>query len=170
MGFDLVKLKAAISKAGQLKALADPMRVESHMPDLVDALKGIDEVFGDGFQVSDVPKLIGEVVPDLMNVAKAFKEETGPEKKAFVVDAVTTIYFYYDPDLPWIPEWIETKLEKWVVPQLASAAVEAAYKLGKKKGWWDEEESKPDAEPEPETKPDAENPPADDNAEPASDG
>ncbi len=141
MGFDLAKLKAAISKAGQLEALTDPSRVESHMQDLEDALKKMHEIFGDGFQWTDIGSFIGEVVPELMEVARAFKEETGEDKKQFVVDAVTAIYFYYDPDLPWIPEWIETKLEKWVVPQLASAAIEAAYKLGKKRGWWDKAEA-----------------------------
>lgn len=135
MGFDLAKLQAAISKAGQLKALVDPIRVESHMPELEEVLKALDNVFGDGFQWSDIPLFIGEVVPEFMDVAREFKEETGAEKKQFVVDAVVATYFYYDPDLPWIPEWIETKLEKWIVPKLAEAAIEAAYKVGKKRGW-----------------------------------
>lgn len=137
MGINLDKLKAAIVKAGKLKALVDPIRVESHMQDLESALEKIHVIFGDGFQWSDIGAFIGEVVPDLMEVAKDFKEETGEEKKQFVVDAVTSIYFYYDPNLPWIPEWIETKLEKWVVPQLASAAIEAAYKIVMRYGWLD---------------------------------
>jgi len=137
MGFDLAKLKAAISKAGQLKALADPIRVEAHMPELEEVLQALTNVFGDGFQWSDVPLFIGEVVPEFMDVARAFKEETGAEKKQFVIDAVVTTYFYYNPNLPWIPEPFETALEKWIVPKLAEAAIEAAYKLGKKLNWWD---------------------------------
>ncbi len=162
MGFDLAKLKAAISKAGQLKALVNPGRVESHMPELEEALKAMHDVFGDGFQWSDVPIFIGEVVPELMDVARAFKAETGAEKKQFVVDSVVTIYFYYNPNLPWIPEPFETKLEKWIVPKLAEAAIEAAYKVGKRLRKDDKIEGAGPA--------DAENPPADDNVKPAADG
>lgn len=141
MGINLEKFKAAIVKAGQLKALTDPIQVESHMPELEEVLDKLHDVFGDGFQWSDIGDFIGEVVPEFMDVAKKFKEESGEDKKKFVVDAVVATYFYYDPDLPWIPEWIEVKLEKWAVPQLASAAIEAAYKFGKKRGYWDDEQA-----------------------------
>lgn len=137
MGINLDKLKAAIVKAGKIKALIDPIKVEAHMPDLEEALDAVHNVFGDGFQWADVPAFIGEVVPEFMDVARKFKEETGAEKKQFVVDAVVATYFYYDPNLPWIPEPFESKIEAWAVPKLATAAIEAAYKIGKKQGYWE---------------------------------
>lgn len=172
MGFDLAKLKAAISKAGQLKAIVDPIRVESHLPELEEALQAVHAVFGDGFQWSDVPTFIGTVVPEFMDVARAFKEETGEEKKQFVVDAVVATYFYYNPNLPWIPEPFETALEKWVVPKLAEAAIEAAYRLGAKRGWWSQTpDDAPTAEVVTETSGEAENTeaPADSADTPAKD-
>jgi hypothetical protein len=139
VGKYLNKLRDAIVKAGKLGALDDPITVEANMPELEEVLGKLEDVFGDGFQWSDISLFIGEVVPEFMDVANKFKEETGEQKKQFVIDAVVATYFYYDPDLPWIPEWIETKLEKWAVPQIAAAAIEAAYKIGKKRGYWDDE-------------------------------
>ena len=140
MGINLDKLKAAIVKAGKLKALVDPIAVESHMPELEEALDSVHKVFGDGFQWADIPAFIGEVVPEFMDVAKMFKEETGEQRKQFVIDAVVATYFYYDPNIPWIPEPFESKIEAWAVPKLAEAAIEAAYKIGKKRGYWGDEE------------------------------
>lgn len=136
MGFDLDTLKKAIVKVGEAGAVKDVKAVDAHADELKAVLEELHEIFGDGFQWSDVPVFVGEVVPSLMDIAKEFKDASGAEKKQFVVDAVVTIYYYYDPNLPWIPEPFETKLEEWIVPRLAEASVEAAYKFGKKRGWW----------------------------------
>ena len=68
-----------------------------------------------------------------------FESTQTMENREFVVDAIWVIYKHYDPNIPWIPEWIENKLEQVVVGKLAEAAVEAAYKMYQKMKDKDEE-------------------------------
>jgi hypothetical protein len=106
--------------------------VEEKMPEIAGLLEDLDEIFADGLQWEDVGKVLGQVVPELMEIADSLEGKTGEEKREFVADAMWVIYKHYDPNIPWIPEWVENKLEKVVVAKLAEAAVEAAFKLYKK--------------------------------------
>ena len=130
MGIDIDKL------LGKLRDLRDDLgmgaAVEEKLPEIAKVLDGLDDIFGDGLQWDDAGKVLGKVVPDLMDVAATLEGTSGVEKRQFVVDAIWIIYKHYDPNIPWIPEWIENKLEQVVVGKLAEAAVEAAYKVYQK--------------------------------------
>ena len=116
--------------------------VEEKMPEIAGLLEDLDEIFSDGLQWDDVGKVLGQVVPELMEIADSLEGKTGAEKREFVSDAIWVIYKHYDPNIPWIPEWIENKLEQVVVGKLAEAAVEAAYKVYQKFNDAREEEQK----------------------------
>jgi len=87
-----------------------------------------------GLEWKDVAGILGKLVPELMDVATTFKELEGQAKREFVVDCLWVLYKTIDPNIPWIPEPMETKLERLVVTRLGEAAVEAAYTLGKMVG------------------------------------
>lgn len=130
MGIDIGKL---LGKLGDLRDdLGMGDSVEEKMPEIAKVLEDLDDIFADGLQWDDAGKVLGQVVPDLMDVADGLEGTSGAEKRQFVVDAIWIIYKHYDPNIPWIPEWIENKLEQVVVGKLAEAAVEAAYKVYQK--------------------------------------
>ncbi len=112
--------------------LGDGSDVELQMPAITGILKQVTPLFADGFQWADVPKMLGIVVPELMEIAGNQEGKTGEEKKKFVVDAGTCIYFYFDPDWKYVPDWIERRAEKIVVPPMVEAVVEGAYYIHKK--------------------------------------
>jgi len=79
--------------------------------------------------------LLGQLVPELMDLAETYKNEmTGPERKQLVLDAVWVLYKTVDPNIPLIPEPFETKLERIVVRRATEAAIEAAIIMGKLMG------------------------------------
>ena len=119
--------------------LSDVDAVKQSLPEVLVVVEDVKELFADGFQWSDVGGFLGKVVPGLMDISKSLKGKTGDEKREYVVDACWTIYKVFDPNIPWLPEPFETKLERVVVRRVAEAAVEAVYEFGKKKGYWDED-------------------------------
>jgi hypothetical protein len=127
----LDKLKAKVQQYVP-DLLGDGSDVEVELPAITEILGRIDSLFDDGFQWTDVPKLIGILVPELMELAGKQEGKSGDEKRQFVVDAGTCVYFYYNPDIKYVPEWLETRAEKLFVPKLIECAVEAAYTIHRK--------------------------------------
>lgn len=88
-------------------------------------IAGVKESLEDGFQFSD----IAEWTPMILkayDVAKTIFEED--VDRARVTAMAQYIYWAVDPNLPWIPEWIENKIEKWAIIELAiPLAVNAAW-------------------------------------------
>ncbi len=113
--------------------LGDGSDITPELPGIVSILEDLDSILVDGFQWTDIPKAFGLVVPKLMEIAGQKQGLTGEQRKAFVVDAATVIYFHYNPDLPLLPDTfgIEDRVEKWMVPWLAEMAIESAYSLWK---------------------------------------
>jgi hypothetical protein len=130
----LTKLLGVVDKISS--SLQQPDLVKVKVPQIVDLLEDLQDILGDGLQWRDVAPILGKVVPSLMELANSLEGKTGEEKKQFVVDSVWTIYKFYDPDIPWLPEPIESMLEQAVITRLAEAAVEAVYAFGLKKGLW----------------------------------
>jgi len=134
MGFDISKIRGKIENVvsvlelskSQSKTLSDNER------NIRDICNQLQETLGDGLQWSDVQDILGEIVPGLVEMIDDYTELEGSDKKAFVVAAVTVIYKNFDPNIPWVPEPFETKLENWLVPKLAAGMVESAYKMYKK--------------------------------------
>lgn len=58
-----------------------------------------------------------ELVEATQGIVKSAKKET-------VIEAVRYAYAAVDPDLPWIPEPFETKLETWVLDNLVPTFID----------------------------------------------
>lgn len=114
--------------------LGDGKDVAAELPAISAILEDLDEILADGFQWDEIDEVFSSVVIPLMSIAGTHKGKTGPEKKKFVVDAITVIYFHFNPNLPILPDvfGIETRVEKFLVPKMAAIAVETSYKLYKK--------------------------------------
>lgn len=136
MGIDLSKLKTVIGLVKAASDLKQPELVEEQIEGIVAVMDDLHDILGDGFQWSDFAGILGRVVPGLMELASSLSGKSGAEKQEFVVDACWTIYKYYDPNIPLLPEPWETKLERAVVTRVAAAAVEAVYTFGLKRGYW----------------------------------
>ena len=134
MGVDLTKIVEVIASVKE--DLSNAELVEEKVPEIEAVVKDVQEIFEDGFQWADVGAILGQVVPGLMDIAKTVEGKTGAEKKEFVVDCVWTLYKVFDPDIPYVPEFIENKLEKLVVHKATEMAVEAVCSYAKKKGIW----------------------------------
>lgn len=106
------------------------------LPAISAILEDVDEIFKDGFQWGDIPAMISAMVPPLMMLAADSEVvgATGEERRNFVVDAGTSIYFHYDPDWPFVPNafGIETRIEQTLIPKWIGSTVDAAYALHKK--------------------------------------
>lgn len=114
--------------------LGDGSDVEVNLPAISAILEDLDDILADGFQWDELDDVFSSVVIPLMGLAGTHKGKTGPEKKKFVVDAITLIYFHFNPNLPLLPDTfgIETRVEKFLIPKIAAVAVETSYKLYKK--------------------------------------
>jgi hypothetical protein len=122
----LAKLESVAANAGTNS------EVTTQLPAVASILEEIDEALEDGFQWKDAATVLGAAIPELMKLADTFPDKTGAEKKQFVVDTVWVIYSHYNPDIPWVPEFVENKLEEIAVPKMAEFAIEAVYQLYKK--------------------------------------
>ena len=110
--------------------LGDGKDVTADLPAISAILEDMDEILADGFQWDELDDVFSDVVIPLMSLAGT-KDWSGAEKKKFVVDAITVIYFHYNPNLPILPDTfgIETRVEKFLVPKMAAIAVETSFKL-----------------------------------------
>jgi len=82
--------------------------------------KGVMELFDDGFQTSDLFK----VVPAVMEIIGAVKDTTGPEKMALAILLVN--YVIDETDTPWVPDAIADPIMKKYVPGAIQMAWDAA--------------------------------------------
>jgi len=62
------------------------------------------EFFQFSYAIADEFMTLVEVSKDII---------AGADKKATVIEAVRYAYIEVDPNLPWIPAYIENKIEKW---------------------------------------------------------
>ncbi len=101
--------------------------------DFVDLLKPIVEdarelATDDGkFSFADLLKVTPSAVKAFMEIASDVKEATGEEKKQFVIEAFQWTYRELDPDIPWLPDFIENPLEEYLLDSLVPGLIEALY-------------------------------------------
>lgn len=83
-----------------------------------------------------VVKLILEMTITLMNEAETTSPEsgTGPIRKEAVMKAIREVYERIDPNLPWIPEPLESWVEKWLLDYVVPAFIEVVIGWGRKLG------------------------------------
>ena len=76
---------------------------------------------GDAFSL--LMSLIDEL-SNLVETAQTAMELDGEGKKAFVCECVTLSYLEIDPNLPFIPEPLETIIEKWTFKHVVPAVID----------------------------------------------
>lgn len=99
------------------------------------AIKKVKAALSDGLQVSDIAVLY-PIAADSYDIAKELFNNASREE---TIEVARYIYWAVNPNIPWIPEPIETKLEKWAVIDLAiplavGAAWDAIARYKAKKG------------------------------------
>lgn len=125
---DIEQLTAAIEKViesekNQIKHLE---LVRGKMAEITSVAGEFRNIVGDGLQWKDIADF-GKLVPQLVRLADDFGDLQGREKREFVVDVVWVVYKSIDPDIPWVPEIVENKLERFAVEQGVTFAVEALF-------------------------------------------
>lgn len=110
---------------------------------VINIFETVDTALADGFQWSDVPPVFSAAVKDFMVIAEAAKGVSGETKKDFVVRAAGVLYKYIDKGLdgdknrvniPYVPEYIETKIEDVLYPFVVGLIVEAVMAVWKNRG------------------------------------
>lgn len=94
----------------------------------VKAVKKVVECFSDGFEFHDVLVAAGTAI----EIAEQFTGLDGKEKKEFVLEVVKKAYREIDPDLPWIPAFIETPIENFLLNNLLPPLIDYLVGLTKK--------------------------------------
>lgn len=85
----------------------------------VKAVEKVVECFKDGFQFSDIIT----AVKTACEIAEQFTGLPGDEKKAFVVDVIGKAYREVDPDIPYLPNFIEGYVEDYILDNLVPAVI-----------------------------------------------
>ena len=107
--------------------------VDENLDKVVAIVEDVHEALEDGLQWEDLSTL-ATVVGDLVELADEMEDMTNEDKAKFVENAIYAIYKFYDPDIPFVPEFggIEDRLEHAVIPKAAHFAVETAVAIYKK--------------------------------------
>lgn len=91
------------------------------------AVEQVVECFRDGFHFGDIL----EAVRVAAEIAETFTALPGGEKKAFVVDVIRQAYRKVNPDIPWLPGFIETPIENLLLDTLVPAVIEFLIGISK---------------------------------------
>ena len=94
----------------------------------VKAVAKVVECFEDGFQFGDLLTAAGTAI----EIAEQFTGLPGGEKKAFVLEVIKKAYKEVDPDIPWIPSFVETPIENFILNNLLPPLVDYLVGLTKK--------------------------------------
>ena len=107
--------------------------VDANLDQVVSIVEDVHEALEDGLQWDDL-KTLAIVVGDLVEIADEMNDMKNEDKAKFVENAIYAIYKFYDPDIPYVPEFggIEDRLEHAVIPKAAHFAVETAVAIYKK--------------------------------------
>ena len=81
----------------------------------------------DGWTANEVFQFCGFVLDKLVEVAGTLQNKTGEEKAQWVADEFKAIYWEINPDIPKIPNWIETPIEKIVINGMLPIFIKMAY-------------------------------------------
>lgn len=98
-------------------------------------VKRIKDSLADGLQLSDLVTLY-PLASESYDIARELFNEASREE---TIEVARYIYWAVNPNIPWIPEPVETKLEKWAIidfaiPLAVGAAWDAVARYKAKKG------------------------------------
>ena len=95
----------------------------------VKAVAKVVECFKDGFHFSDIITAVRTAA----EIAEQFTGLPGDEKKAFVVDVIRKAYKEVDPDIPYLPNFIEGYVEDYILDNLVPSVIELIVDVTKGK-------------------------------------
>jgi hypothetical protein len=134
MGIDLKKLLGKVKELAGAGSVTESEVLEENLQNVKDIVDTVHEALSDGLQWNDL-SAFGGIMADFVELAQGLEGKSGEEKANFVVDAVWVTYKCYDPDIPWVPDFIENKVEEVVVKNAARFGLEGIVKiLNKVKG------------------------------------
>ena len=109
--------------------------MDEQIQKIVDAYKEYEK---DGWEKDEMVKFGLECISVLIPQADVLVDMSGSQKKKWVIEILEKAYFLVDPDIPWVPEPIETMVEKWavrsIIEQVISPAIDWMVKFLKDKG------------------------------------
>lgn len=82
----------------------------------------------------DVVKFILECATNLVEEVEKVSELPGPKKKEVVIASMKDIYWKINPDIPFLPEAVETPLEKWLLDLVLPPFVDFIVGMFNEKG------------------------------------
>ena len=81
----------------------------------------------DGWTTTEVFQYLNICLKDLVKVASTLEEKDGEAKADWVAEQFKEIYWEINPNIPKIPDWIETPIERLVINAIVPALVKMAY-------------------------------------------
>ena len=81
----------------------------------------------DGWTITEIIVFIGECLTTLVKTATTLASLSGDERADWVCEEIKNIYWAIDPDIPKIPNWIETPIEKALINFIMPGCVKLAY-------------------------------------------
>jgi len=84
------------------------------------AVEQVVACFSDGFHFADIVKAVRVAA----EIAESITALPGDQRKAFVVDVIRQAYRKANPDIPWVPEPVETWVENYVLDNLVPSLIE----------------------------------------------
>jgi len=102
-----------------------PTTFEEIKPQVEELAKRIFEPFKDGVQIHDWVQVSQPTVAMLMLIA-GVTNLSGAQKKALVLDAYGYIWDSLDPDIPWLPNFIDDPIE-WGIREAGEVVLEWTY-------------------------------------------
>jgi hypothetical protein len=122
--------------------------MEQFAPQFAEMAADVAEAIKDGLDIGDIV-IMGDLVTDIMKIAKKIENAPGEQKHQFVIDAVWLIYHSVDtgpdgnqnrikvPGAHWLTKFgitePEEKLERFTLKVATEFAMRAAYKYMKEK-------------------------------------
>lgn len=85
------------------------------------------EYKADGWTLMEIIRFVLLCMETLISVANELLELTGEQKADWVAAQLKDIYFVFNPDIPWVPEFIEKKLETAVLDAVLPGVIKFTY-------------------------------------------
>ena len=92
--------------------------------------KDIMGVFADGkVTAGEAIAVLPSVAHDVMVMVGRLEGMTGAERMALATAAVRNVYDQLDPDIPYVPAFIENPMEEWVLDHLVPPLIQRMFDL-----------------------------------------
>jgi hypothetical protein len=121
--------------------------IKKEVQDIIDKWNAAPAAEGSGLvaKLSQVFSFLVSVTTDLVELVEASKVVVKTDKKETVVAAAKYAYMQVNPDIPWIPEPFETKLEEWIFDALVPWLVDFLVSKFNEKGIFMKDDEPTDA-------------------------